>query len=868
MTRILTLLTMFFFSVKALCATFSAAPVFSGVELNISVPSGFTNYIERQSVTPIAEKYVDYKTNKPSSFYSAEFTTSLASVFTGEDAYRNHIVNLFLEKKDADLKELYPKYKDKLLSEKIIEEVNLLYSVTLINLGSAEGYGILKGICLANGSFYQAACDKYTQLYWEKKDYEAIIRLGRQKPFPRYTFSALVLSNMKLGRVQEAKRLLDNNPDMIFYIPDFNDMRIIAEYYNGYYARAANLRHFGTDNLSFILSDSLINIGELAQAGEWVKKVAKKDEKLYLNSKIAVSTKNWKNLKEGVKQLKEETLLHALLQYYFAKTYPNPDFEILDLFSFKESKYASYPYYYSGLALLKQQNYADAAFQFGKVRAPENLKADAIFYRGISLIYVNPKVAESDIITVLNTSQNEQQTAQSRYMLAQTYYLKEQDDEALQLLDGCYETYCRILTGEIHLKKALSDETLEDVQGIENSRAALLRAAAYYNIGNISASRQELALVESSSNEVLHLKLLLSIKEKDLSAAREIILKNRSYKPILFDGIKAFYDAGDYKTAETIVDGKTDLPPEVELIYAHVLAKLGQPDKAKIIYEHLLSQNGMVYGALDGLLNIQSKNKRVNYALGILEALPNYGDFPDKDKLLVSIAQTAIEGKDNILLTRAINAFFPEYESYESAGDMFAARANLFFITGRFEECLNDIKSATAKNASLKNSLYELSINCGEKVKPSSVAEHYMKIFNDRKKGWEEAGRKVVEYSENAADILKVTLEVKESDEPLYTRGLRKYALTAGKKDLDRDKAIIDLLCEDMKKRYRCAGRFARARSFELEGKLKEAAKVYEEVYEVDPRDELTMPALRAALRLYEKLNMNKSAERVKKRIK
>jgi tetratricopeptide (TPR) repeat protein len=143
-----------------------------------------------------------------------------------------------------------------------------------------------------------------------------------------------------------------------------------------------------------------------------------------------------------------------------------------------------------------------------------------------------------------------------------------------------------------------------------------------------------------------------------------------------------------------------------------------------------------------------------------------------------------------------------------------------------------------------------------------------MEIFNSKKKGWEIAAQKVVEYSENAADILKVTIEVKETDEPLYTKGLRKYALIAGKADLDRDKKIIDILCEDMKKRYRCAGRFARARSFELNGDFKEAAKIYEEVYEVDPRDELTVPALKAALRLYEKLNMNKSAERVKRRIK
>jgi tetratricopeptide (TPR) repeat protein len=366
----------------------------------------------------------------------------------------------------------------------------------------------------------------------------------------------------------------------------------------------------------------------------------------------------------------------------------------------------------------------------------------------------------------------------------------------------------------------------------------------------------------------MHLKLLLSIQEKDLAAAREIILKNRTYKPILFDGIKAFYESGDYKTAEAIIDGKTELPPEVELIYAHVLVKLGQADKAKIIYEHLLSYSDMVCGAFAGLLSVQSKNNRVNYAANILDVLPNYGEFPDKDKLLAVIAQTALEGKDNILLTRAINSFFPEYADYESAGDMFAARARLFFITGRFEECLNDIRSAETKKPALKGSLQELSITCGEKVNPASVAEHYMEIFNGRKKGWEEAAKKVVEYSENAADILKVTLAVQESDEPLYTKGLRRYALTATKKDLDKDKKIIDLLCEDMKKRYRCAGRFARARSLELDGKLKEAAKAYEEVYEVDPRDELTVPALKFALRLYEKLKMNKSAERVKKRMR
>ncbi|MDR2104891.1 MAG: hypothetical protein LBP51_03945, partial [Deferribacteraceae bacterium] len=219
MARILkTISVILIISTKALCNTFSAAPVFREAELNISVPSGFTNYIERQSVAPISEKFINYQTEEPSALYSAGVTTSLASVFSGDIAYRNHIVKLFLEKKYTETVEQYLLYENKLLSQNIREEAKLLYSISLINLGKAEGFNILKDICINGKIFYQASCDKYAQIHWDNRDFRAITALDKQKPFPRYFFSALVLSNIKLGHVQEAKKLLDNNPDMIFYI--------------------------------------------------------------------------------------------------------------------------------------------------------------------------------------------------------------------------------------------------------------------------------------------------------------------------------------------------------------------------------------------------------------------------------------------------------------------------------------------------------------------------------------------------------------------------------------------------------------------------------------------------------------------------
>jgi hypothetical protein len=169
-------------------AQFSAAPLFTGVQLNISVPSGFNNYIERQSVTPVSEKFAAYGSDKPSFIYSAGFSASFASVFTGENAYRNYFVNLFLEKRYREVVSLYPEYEEKLTFEKNIEEVKLLFAVSLINLGDEKGDDILKEICLENGSFSAIACDKYAQLHWDKKDYQTLILLNKKKIAPPLRF--------------------------------------------------------------------------------------------------------------------------------------------------------------------------------------------------------------------------------------------------------------------------------------------------------------------------------------------------------------------------------------------------------------------------------------------------------------------------------------------------------------------------------------------------------------------------------------------------------------------------------------------------------------------------------------------------------
>ncbi len=855
-------------------ASFNIQPAFRDIDLSLSVPSSFTNYTEKQTIDVAADETDNYTAEEPSFFYRFRPTTAIASLFSGDTAYRKYFVKRFLLEDYESVAKAYPDYEEDFKTPEYKEEAYLLYAVSLWNLKDKGADGALSNACLNGKEFRNEACDKYMQILWDRGDYAKITETGDalHRPFPAYTFSAYVLAAFKEKEFSKASKLLADNPDLVFEYADFNDLRAVSEYYKGNYGNVARLAPYCTDNITFIQADSFINLGRAKEAEQLIGKIAGQSDRRYLDAKLKIRLKMQKEAAAALKLVTVESEKMELLNYYAAVEFPRMSSSFLSEFDFKLSEYKDYPAYYEGLQHLELKRYARAAELLAKVQTPPDLVQQAKFYRGMALVYVDPSKAESDIIATMNYSRDPAQVAASRFMLAQVYYMKKQYNEAIQLLDGCSEQYCKQLRGEIDLQRGKYDTAMADVEGIDTPQAHLIRATAYYNKMEYDAARREIEGVKTSSKEFTHLKMMLAFKEGDVKGGTAILTANQSYRPILYDGVKELMLAGDYQLAEKLLEPVKNLPPDMEIVSAKLLAWSGRTKEAKALYDRLIKEKSMVYDAFSGIIALEKNSQGEMAAISsILKELPRTPEFPQKDLLLSQMASKASRAGENVILIQIINMFFPAYVDSPYAGDMYAERARLFYTTGRSQECLRDIADAVEKNSMIAPELRFIKAQCTEAVDLRDALAEYRAMFLEDDQFRLPAAVKIMDLSDKSLEVLTTAEEVRKDNPQLYVEGVRRYVEIAKPAELADNQQFVDSLLKDKSKALKCAGLFAQARMQNENGKGRDAAKTYYQVYQTDAKDHFAAPALDAAITIYTKLKMPEEAaqmDALRKKIK
>lgn len=851
--------------------SFSIKQEFRDVKLDIAVKSEYEKYIEKESINVSTDETGEYSSEEPSFFYSFRPTTAIASVFVGDKAYRNYLVKKYVQSDYQSILTNYPKYKASVKTPEFIEEIDLIYALAKDAEGDAEALNGVYSICATGEYFKNIACDKYFGQLWQNEDYLQIAVMGQavERPVPAYTFSAYILSLFRLERYSEAEKQLLKNPDQIFYNPEFNDFLAVIAYYKGNYIMAAKYAPFVTDSAAFAVADSLINLGHFDDALILADKVQDPSDRAYLSAKLNIGLKNISIARNTVKDIKNETLLFNVLNYYAAREMPAMNESFVASFQFADVDKSSYPYYYLGLQQFELKKYADAVKSLEKVAAPEDIKREATFYRGISQVYVNPNKAESDLVSTINYSATPEQVSISRYMLAQVYYMNGRLDDSLQLLDGCTENYCAQLRAEIDLRKGKYSTALSTASGMQGDEAVLLRATAYYNLKKYSEALKELEEMKETSFEAEHLRMMISFKEGNVQKATEIIRHNYSYTPLVYDGIRELILAGDYALAADLIKDKQNLPDSMLVLKAKLLAWQGDKSGAGKIYNQLISKKAELYESFTGTVDLADNLTQELQAIAkTMENLDSYGNFNQKDALLASFASKVSRTKNQVLLIGIINEFFPEYENSPYAAEMYAERAKLFYATGRSSECVQDINLAVSRSADYEADLMLLKAQCLENVDAGLALEAYRNMFYNDEQFRLPAAVKLMDTSPVPAEVLDVARKIKDENPGLYVEGMRRYVEIATSDDLDKNEDYLNRLMADKDTALQCAGMFGTARLLNEREKGREAAAMYEKIYKTAPGDHFAKESLNAAYSIYTQLDMTKEAEEVKKLIK
>ncbi|MDR0454989.1 MAG: hypothetical protein LBH05_09285 [Deferribacteraceae bacterium] len=846
---------------------FAIRPVFRDLEIPLSIPSSYTNYVEKQTIEAASEMVAKYGAAEPSFFYRFRPTTTISSIFNGDKAYRNYFVKRFLLKDYRGVIKAYKDYKDDFSTPEFKEEARILYAFSLFNRNDKTAVDTLADSCLNGKEFRNEVCDKYMEILWDNKDYDKIAEIGGKlhNPLPAYTFSVYVLSVFKNKEFAKGAELISENPDLIFKYQDFNDLRAAAEYYKNNYGNVAKLAPYCTDNLVFIQSDSHINLGRISEAEQFLKKVSSHSDRRYLEAKIKIRQKKLKEAVGALKLVTNESERFELLNYYMALEFPALNRDFLSQFGFVSPEYADYPVYYEGLQKFASKIYSNAAELFARVKTTPELIWQAKFYRGVALMYIDPAKAESEIIDILNYSRDSSQIAASRYLLAQVYYLKKEYDEAVQLLDGCPEQYCRQLRSEIYLHRGRYDMAMTNIEGVDSFQARLIRATAYFNSKDYDAARREIEEAKTTSEEFTHLKMMLAFKEGNVAEGTAILTANQKYRPVLYDGVKELMLAGDYTRAGKLLSSVKNLPPDMEILNAKLLAWSGKTKEARAAYKKLTKESSVAYDAFSGIIALEKTSQGEMEAIAsVLKELQRAPEFQQKDMLLSQMASKTARAGENVLLIQIINIFFPAYANSPYANEMYAERARLFYTTGRSQECLRDIADAVGKSPLLAQDLRFIKAQCTEAVNMQNALTDYRAMFAEKGQFYLPAAVKIMELSDKSAEILSIAGEFKKDNPLLYTEGVRRYAETAKPDELKDNEKFIKTLLNDKSKALSCAGLFALARMQNENGKGGDAAKTYHKIYLTDPEDYFAAPALDAAIKIYDKLKMPKETEQMK----
>ena len=846
-------------------ASFGLRPSFEDVNLSISVQSEYTNYIEKESIGVADDEMTgDYEAEEPSAVYGSRATTRMAAIFVGDKAYRNFLVRKYIQKAYEPITETYPNYRKNLKTAEYQEEAALIYNMSRLELNDKEGEKGIRDVCVAGNYFKAVACDKYAQMLWERGSYEALITLAGETALPAYSFSAAVLSALQMKDYDKAQTLLDENPEQIFNHPDFNDLRAVLLYYKSNYAGVARILPYTTDNVLFVTADSLINLERFADAAPFVER-AKGDDKHYLSAKLAIGLKKYNEALPALKTMASEEQLFNLLHYYASRAIPNMSQQFMSVFNFKGADKKDYPAFYMGLQNMELKNYTAAVSNFNRVNNPDTLTQQMRFYRGIALSYTDPSKAEPDIISTINYSKNPEETQAARFMLAQLYHLQGKTDEAAQLIDGCTKDYCIKLFSEIAVSQGRYNQAIAGVKDVNTDEARMIRATAYYNMKDYGRARQEANAIKIDSRELTHLKMLLLFKEGATAQATEVLKANKNYEPILYDGVAELILVGNYKLAAELLEQKQNLPPRMQLENARILAWSGKLTEARVIYRNLIKNKHFLYDALSGLVALEKKEAdEIKSIRTIMTELESYGEFENKDLLLSQFASKAVRAKDNALLSNIVNEFFPDYENSNHAGEMYAARANLFYVTDRFNDCLLDIDRAAEKNPTLLKELRYMNARCLEAIDEEKALTLYRQMFADDEQYRLPSAVKIMDSSKSPEEVLTVAYSLEKDNPNLYIEGVRRFMEIAKAEDLKLHEGFIETLTDNKSVALKCAGLFGRARLLNEREQGREAARTYHEVYKTNTKDHFAKPALEAAHSIYIQLNSPDEAAKIK----
>ena len=847
---------------------FSIRPGYTAVSFDFKPPSKMDVYIQdrKSEFNASGSDRRDYSADEPGFMYSGSVSTSVSSIFVGDKAYRNNIVKAFLKKEYLDVISSYNKYAPKLKESKYLDEVLLLYGLSLYETGSQrQAFDVLKNLAKGESSFRDIAQDSLFAKLSGLKRYDDIEASVREiTSFSPYAFALWLKYLYDTNRYDDIIKTLDKNKDFEKQYPEFINLRVSALYFLEKYKNAASFEQKvkGTSSHPLTL-DALIMTGEAAKAFSIAEKLPDSEVKTVIMAKANIALDRLKSAAAGVRTIKNDNEKLALLFYAVTNKFNKITPDFLSSFSFNDKQFNDYVNFYLGLKYLSASEDARALNSFSLIAFNKELIKESYFYRGMAAVRVDASRAEWNFMRYIGAGTDKERVTLSKFMLSQLYFMRGRSDDALMLADDCSADYCRRLKADIFLSKGMYKKSLEEASGLKDDRSRLIRAGDYYNLLDYKSALNELVKIKEPNPDSEYLLMMSLFKNKRYDDAINILEKNKKDARILSAGVEQLILAGYGKKALSYIDTMKNLPPAYQAERAKLLLSEGRSEEAEKIYKDLLSSGRNIYESLQGLLQIaQTRGNTKEFISDAAACLESVGTFDKKDMFASQFAGYAMDMNEPNLAIKYVNYFMDNFMDSPYLADVYRTRARLFKFTNRYENCVSDAESAVKLGGDTGAAEF-IKAECLEKVDKNRAVELYRAMAVDNGRFYQPASGRLAVLSDDPDEVLSASERMKGASPELYKSGIIRFLEISDASSFLKHKESINRLASEGPADVRSVALWRIGKDYTEREMHAEAARQYLKGYYLFPKEPYAIKNLESAKASYDVRQMEAQSGKV-----
>lgn len=844
-------------------SSYYVGPSFATVDIAYDNKTSYETYLEKITIESKTLKESEYETKKPGFMYSGKFLTGFASIFVGDKAFRNYIVKKFLNKDYYAVINGYNDYKEKLEDSQYVDEVNLLYSLSLKMTGNiSKAVDNLIEMSKKDNEFAIYAQDDLFKYLYEIRDYDKILEIKENivkfSPYSLYITLKILLEKNKFREIIDLLNA-NNIKDSLF-----EQFAIIAYYYEGEYSNVLQYKNSATKDTIFFVIDAAINMSDIDYAKSLMNTLADNEMINYFNGRLAILDDNINELERCTNSLSKDKNRLNLMFLYLQKYFPNIDLAFLDAINYNDMSYKDYVYFYSALYSLKQKDYLTTASFLQRITFNPDLIKEANFYLGMAYINLDKERAKHYLMKYINDGNNKKKIDAARYFLGNLYLVEGNTNNALVITSSCEEPYCIDLKARIFINRGDYDKAIKLANMLDNDRKYYYYGVNFYSKKEYEKALENLRKIEKPDVETNKLIMLTYFKLNRVNDALGILNKYKELPAFKKEAVDYLFLTGDYERVLGLTSDEKS--PYLLLIRAKSLYSLKKYKYSLDVFEKLLKNREYLYDVILSLINIYDKLYKGDEYIEKSLALINKYNFDKKDELLVKLINQTTEENVNLSIG-LINYFLDQFKQSIYLDDVYLARAKVFHSIKKDDQCITDTNYLLKKDPGNIEALYIQAI-CYESVDKNIAGKVYTKLIENENPYTNLGYKKIVELSNDKKALLKAANYFKNSEEQLYISAMIKYVDLEDIEKLSEYEEFINKLKSYKNPKIISVGYYLYGKLLEGKKQYSKATDNYMKAYYLYEKSEYAKKSLKRAYEIYKKMNDEVSANKVKKMLK